>query len=692
MDSAPVNSLSRGTRAGITAGIKAVMADKSVVGVIIRGAGRAFCAGAEITELSGAPAGKSLQDDEPLTEMMMRMENLPIPVVAVVHGFALGGGMEVALSCHYRLATKDAQFGLPEVNLGLLPGAGGTQRLPRVIGAAPALEAILSGAPMKADKALKLGVCDAVLSGKDEASRLQEALQFIATKLGKPRPVGKMPVPDAAEAKAKLPAILKAAQTKRKGEKAPVHIYKCVVAAIEAKDLAAGMKEEARLFVQLLASSEARALQHVFFAERAAAKLPKRFQAEPAPIKKVGIIGAGTMGGGIAMSCADVGMDVVLIDATQEFLDRGLKVIAGNYKRSVERQSITAKQMEERLARIQPSLDYGALSQVDLVVEAVFEDMKLKKDIFARLDKVCKPGCILASNTSGLDIDQIASATSRPGDVVGCHFFSPANVMKLLENVFGKASSPRTVATAMDFGRRIGKIPCLVGNCPGFVGNRMLGPYSKEAEKLALEGAPVDRIDRVIESVFGMNMGPFKMNDLVGLDLFWRKRKTEGKHNPNVNVEDALCDAGRFGQKNGKGFYVYEDGRTAKPDPFTEGVLERIAAHRNIDRRPSEKISDNEIIERLVYPLINEGFKCLEENIASKSSDIDIIYCFGYGFPRWRGGPMKYAEEVGLDTILAGLEKYRRWGQREDHWTPSALLVKTVTEQAHKKAKPAAKL
>lgn len=606
-----------------------------------------------------------------------------IPVVALVHGFALGGGMEVSLGCHYRLAAPDTQFGLPEVNLGLLPGAGGTQRLPRLIGALAAAEAILSGAPMRADKALKLGIVDALLKEKSPEARLKEAVAFCLTKQGQPRPIAQLPIRDANQPDIlqKLDAALKAAMVKRRGEFAPARIIGCIKAAVTCKTFDEGMKEETRLFNQLLASPEARAMQHMFFAERATTKLPKKFQAEPAPIKKIGIIGAGTMGGGIAMSCAEAGLQVVLIDATQEFLDRGVGVIKKNYARSVERKSTTQEIVDKRMLLIKPSLNYADLSDVDLVVEAVFEDMKLKKEVFAKLDAVCKPGCILGTNTSGLDVAEIAKATKRPSDVIVLHFFSPSNVMRLLENAHHEANTPRVVATAMKFGTMIGKVPILVGNCPGFVGNRMLGPYSSEATKLVLEGASVEKVDRVAREVIGMNVGPFAMSDIVGLDVFWRKRKNEGKANPKTNIDDALCEAGRLGQKTQKGYYNYPDGRTSQPDPFTAQVIADVAKNLGISRRDEAKISDQEIFERLLYPLINEGFKCYEEGMAFKTSDIDCCYIFGYGFPRWRGGPMKFAEEVGFDTVLSALNKYRRWGNKDAHFVPSKMLEKLVADK-----------
>jgi 3-hydroxyacyl-CoA dehydrogenase len=689
MDSPPVNSLSRGTRAGLVAGVSKALQDKKVVGIIVRGHGRAFSGGAEITEFAGGNGGNI--KDEPLTQTIDRLEQCPIPVVSVIHGFALGGGMEVTLGCHYRIVTQDAFFGLPEVNIGLLPGAGGTQRLPRLIGAVPAAEVILSGAHIKADKALKLGICDVVIPIKNptEEQRLGEAIKFISTKLGSTRPIRKLSIPDSQdpEIMKKLDATLKSAQAKRRGEIAPAHIIACVKAAIVCKTFDEGMKEEGRLFSQLLASPEARALQHVFFAERAVQKLPKEFQAPPADIKSVGIVGAGLMGGGIAMSCVEAGLPVILLDVKQEFLDNGMKLIRTNYDKSVERKSISPQQRDKYLSLLTPTLDYGSFKNCDIVVEAVYEDMKLKKEIFTRLDSVCKPGCILATNTSGLNVDEIAAATKRPQDVVGCHFFSPANVMRLLENVRGAKSSPRAISTAMEFGKRINKVAALVGNCNGFVGNRMLASYQRESGKLALEGASVQRIDQVIEKVLGFNMGPFRMADLVGLELFHRKRKSEGKANAQFNVEDALCEAKRFGMRSGAGFYKYTDGRTAIPDPFTEELLVKIANNLNIRRR-SEKITDQEIIERCLYPLINEGYKCLDEGIASKASDIDMIYVFGYGFPRWRGGPMKMVDEIGADVILAVLQNYRRvGGHKEEYFIPAKGLIEAARKVQDKYAK-----
>jgi len=685
MENPPVNSLSRGTRAGMVNGIRNALADKSVVGVIVRGAGRAFCAGAEISEF----ASTGQEKEESLLDTLGRLESSSIPVVSIIHGFALGGGFEVALATHYRLATPDAQLGLPEVNLGLLPGAGGTQRLPRFVGAAAAAEIILSGAPIKADKALKVGVVDAILKEKSEEGRLAEAVAFLLAKKGQIRRSSEQPIPDAGQpdlAK-KLQDVYKAAMQKRRGEVAPNSIMLCMKAALEAKTFDEGLKEEGRLFMQLRNTPESRALQHFFFAERAAAKLPKEYDVAPGKVKLVGIVGSGLMGGGIAMCCVDVGIPAILLDVNQDFLKRGMDAIRKNYSRSVERKSITQEQMDKRMALLKPTLSYDDFKDCDLIIEAVFEDMKIKKEIFTKLDSVCKQGAILGSNTSGLDIDVIASATKRPQDVIGVHFFSPANVMKLLENVKGKESSPRTISTAMDFGKRIGKVAILVGNCPGFVGNRMLRPYSSEAEKLALEGAPIEKIDNVARNVVGMNIGPFGMNDIVGLDLFWRKRKTDGTSDPNKNINDALCEAGRFGQKNGKGFYQYEDGRTPKSDPKTHELIEKVASNLKVYRRTPDKFSESEIFERLIFPLINEGFKCLEEGIASKASDIDCCYVFGYGFPRWRGGPMKLAEEIGFDTVLAGLNKYRRMGNKEAYWQPAKMLQKIVNEKKESLAK-----
>lgn len=682
MDNQPVNSLSGKSIAAIGRGAREIAAQKDVVAVVIRGAGRAFCAGAEISEFADPDPNAPKEDS--LVQAIARLENANVPVVALVHGFALGGGFEVALSCHYRVATADAMFGLPEVNLGLLPGAGGTQRLPRIIGALPACDMILSGKPINAKKALQLGVVDALLQTKDV---LQEAIQFI---VGKPvRSTAALPVKlnglSKEETLAKIdemlrqPSITKA----RRGEIAPDFIAGCIRAALE-NDFAFGMKEENRLFLGLLSSKEGRALQHMFFAERACSKLGKDITsklvkgAKPVQINKVGIIGSGTMGGGIAMCCAEAGMEVFLVDISQEFLSNGIKVIAKNYARSVERKSLTQKQMDERMAKIKPTTEYADLKDVDIVVEAVFESMKLKQEIFRKLDQVCKPSCILASNTSGLDIDQIAAVTKRPELVVGCHFFSPANQMQLLENVRGKLSSAETLVAVTEFGKRIRKVPILVGNCPGFVGNRMLDPYSFQAYAMAIEGAGVKQVDDAAKNVIGMNMGPFSVHDLVGLDVFWRKRKEEGTVDVNANISDALCEQGRFGQKTGKGFYTYgKNGQ--EEDPITLKAIENISHKQGVYRR--KNFSEIEIVERLLYPLINEGFKCLEEGIASKPSDIDACYVFGYGFPRSKGGPMKLAEELGFDTVLAGLRKYQRLGHKQEYWVPSKLLVRLVDEK-----------
>jgi len=685
MDSPPVNSLSVYTRAGLAEGCEKAMNDPNVKAIVVTGAGRAFCAGAEISEFGNPPKGVKMVS---LVDAIAALENGSKPVVAAIHGFALGGGLEVALSCHWRIADPSSKLGLPEVNLGLLPGAGGTQRLPRLVGAKKAAELIVSGEHISAKKALDLGVIDALVDPKKD--RVEQAIDFALEKVSL-GPKGVRPtcgIPITGYKKEELDQIEKTASAQRRGEPAVHNIVECVRAACTTKTFADGMKEETRLFNELMKSPEAKALQYVFFAERAANKIPKQYQAKPADLKTIGIIGSGTMGGGIAMCCADVGLNVIILDVKQDFLDRGLSVIQKNYETSAARGKITADQMKQRIGRIKGTLLYEDLKDCDMVIEAVFENMKLKQEIFAKLDKVCKKGALLCSNTSRLNIDAIADSTSRPEDVIGTHFFSPANVMRILENVLGKKSSPRTVSTAMAFGSMIGKVAVLVGNCDGFVANRMMEWYSQEAITLAVEGVPVERIDKIAYN-FGFAMGPFAMNDLVGIDLFAREREAAGKADSKRFVPDALYKAGRFGQKNGKGFYDYIVPEGAKKgtrpvqtaSSVVNDIIKECAKNSNIVQRTN--ITDQEIVERLFYPVINEGFKILEEGFAYKSSDIDMVIDFGYNFPRTKGGPMHYGSEVGLDNVLARLNYYSKNASTagKSYWKASKMLEECVSKK-----------
>ncbi|CAE7191067.1 ehhadh [Symbiodinium pilosum] len=584
----------------------------------------------------------------PLPMVIDALEASGKPVVAAIDGVALGGGCEVALGCHWRLASARSQVGLPEVNLGLLPGAGGTQRLPRLIGADPSVDFMCRGAPVKAAQALKVGIFDQVLEG-DNAAVVQAAVNFAARQLsvdlatrrlcnGKAKATSS----DALDAKRKEYMKLRA------GEAAPQAIITCIEAAAS-KDFRDGMNVEGTEFGKLFRGSQSKALQYMFFAERQCFKIPG-LESKPKPLNSAGIIGAGLMGGGIAMCCAEAGMKVVVLDVDQKNLERGMSVIQKNYARSVERKSKSQEQVDKLLANITASTSYDSLSQCDIVVEAVYENMDLKKKIFATLDQVCKPGSILASNTSYLNIDEIASATKRPQDVIGCHFFSPANVMRLLENVRGPRTSPETIATAMAFGSKLKKVTCLVGNCGGFIANRVMGvsgfPY------LLHKGLLPHEIDEAAEA-YGMRMGPARMNDLVGIDLFGRERAKAGIAQPEKNVFDAIYKAERFGQKNGKGFYKYDEKRRNSRDPDAEAIIQQVWQNIGVQKQSMEK---EDVIDMLYLPVVNEGFKCLEEGMAIRPSDIDVCCVFGYNWPRYRGGPMQWASAVGLPKVLSKVE------------------------------------
>lgn len=656
MDHKPVNALSEGVRTGLAERVKDALTDAEVKAVVVTGANGAFCAGADISEFASGMAGP------PLPVVIARMEASDKPVVAAIDGVSLGGGCEVALGCHWRIASTRSQAGLPEVNLGLLPGAGGTQRMPRLIGAEACVDFMCRGAPLQAQLATKAGIYDSFVEG-DNASVVQAAVDFAASKVGTdlaPRRLcngtAKATSPDA------LAAKRKEYQKLRQGESAPQAIITCIEASTD-RDFQEGMKVEQKEFGKLLMGDQSKALQYMFFAERQCAKVPG-LDAKPGPLNIAGVIGAGLMGGGIAMCCAEAGMKVVLLDVDQKNLDRGMAVIKKNYARSVERKSKTQAQVDKILANMTPATTYDKLAECDIVVEAVFENMGLKTKIFAELDRVCKPGCILASNTSRLDINVIADATKRPQDVVGCHFFSPANVMRLLENVRGPRTAPSTIATAMAFGTKLKKVTCLVGNCNGFIANRVMGISG--AGPLVQGGLFPHQIDEAAEG-YGMKMGPFRMNDLVGLDLFGRERANSGEAKPDKFVFDAMYAAGRFGQKNGKGFYKYDDKLRYSRDPDAEALIQKVWTNTGV--KPKDTSADD-IVESLYLPVVNEGFKCLEEGMAMRPSDIDVCCVFGYNWPRFRGGPMQWASAVGLPTVL---EKIKALGLK-----PSALLKECV--------------
>jgi 3-hydroxyacyl-CoA dehydrogenase len=665
LNSPPVNALSAGVRDGLALGVSQAVADPAVKAIVLICEGRTFIAGADITEFGGASKGASLFD------VQTTMENATKPVIAAIHGTALGGGLEVALTCHYRVAVPSARCGLPEVNLGLLPGAGGTQRLPRIVGAEKALEMMTTGQHVPAPKCLEMGLVDAIV---DEGKLREGAIAFAKSVLAEGRPLNRVrdlqAKMDADRAHPEIFANFRKANARKfRGFLAPEYNIQCIEAAVNLP-FDEGLKVERKLFMELMTGPQSAAQRYTFFAERQVWKVPDVADDTPTiPVNSVGIIGAGTMGGGIAMNFANAGIPVTLIEVKQEALDRGLGVIRKNYERTASRGGITAEQVEQRVGLIKGSLEMGDLKDVDMVIEAVFERMDIKKDIFEKLDAICKPGAILATNTSGLNIDEIASVTKRPEAVIGLHFFSPANVMKLLEVVRADHTSKEVINTSMKLAKKIGKIAALVGVCPGFVGNRILGQRQREAQKLVLEGAMPWDIDRVLYD-FGFPMGPFAMSDLAGLDIGWVKEKSNG-----ATIRDVLCEMDRRGQKTGAGYYDYDDNRVAHPSPVTEKIIKDFVAKSGVNART---ITDEEILERCLYPMVNEGAKILEEGKAIRPSDIDIIWQNGYGWPVYRGGPMWWGDQQGLPKILAKMQEFQ--ATMGDQFKPSPLLEKLVAE------------
>jgi 3-hydroxyacyl-CoA dehydrogenase len=663
IDSPPVNALGRAVRDGLFAAIALAAGDASVRAIVLLGSGRGFSAGADIREFGRPPEGHGLR------EVLDAVESSPKPVVAAIHGNALGGGLELALACHYRVAVADARLGLPEVNLGLLPGAGGTQRLPRVVGVARALSMMLSGESVSGSRAHDEGLVDEVVEGDLAAG----AIGFARRLLAEGRTLRR--VRDSDEKLRAAPASVFADIRRSQGPRqrafpAREAIIRCVEAAVSGS-FDAGMAIERESFLALRDGPESKALRYVFFAERAAAKIEgiDPAQAER-PVQLVGVIGAGTMGGGIAMNFLNKGIPVVIVELRDEALQRGIKTIRGNYERSQAKGKLSAGDVESRMGLLRPSLDFSALAPCDLVIEAVFEDMAIKKDVFARLDGIVKPGAILATNTSFLDVNEIAACTARPQDVVGMHFFSPANVMKLLEVVRGKSSAADVIATATGIGRRVGKVPVVVGVCHGFVGNRMLAARRAQSLELILEGAMPWDIDRVLED-FGMPMGPFAMSDLAGLDIGWSAETSR----PQEFMRDKLCEMGRRGQKAGAGYYTYDPKTRARSvDP---AVAELVAEFARRSGRAQRQVSDTEILERCQLTMVNEGAKILAEGIAQRASDIDTIWVNGYGWPTWRGGPMYWADSLGLAEVVASLRHHA--ARAGDALTPAPLLVELAT-------------
>ncbi|MBX3485037.1 3-hydroxyacyl-CoA dehydrogenase NAD-binding domain-containing protein [Phenylobacterium sp.] len=663
LNSPPVNALSFNVRDGLYEGFKQAIADDSKAIVLICD-GRTFIAGADITEFGGASKGASLFDVQNM------MESSPKPVVAAIHGTALGGGLEVALCAHYRVAVPSARLGLPEVALGLLPGAGGTQRLPRVVGVENALEMVTSGRHVPAPEAAKLGLVDEMV----EEGKLKEgAIAFANKCVAENKPLTKISENNAKlEAAKGHPEIFaefrKKNARKFRGFDAPEANIKCIEAVVNSATFDEGLKAERTLFMGLMAGSQSAAQRYYFFAERQAQKIPDVPDDTPVrEIRKVGVLGAGTMGGGISMNFVNIGIPVTIVELKQEALDRGLKTIRANYERS---RGAKPEETEKRMSLLSGGTDLSALADCDLIIEAVFERMDIKKDVFANLDKIAKPGAILASNTSYLNVDEIASVTSRPQDVIGLHFFSPANVMKLLEVIRGEKTAKDVIATSMKLAKKIGKVAVLSGVCPGFIGNRMLSQRQREAQKLVLEGAMPWDVDRVLYD-FGFPMGPFAMSDLAGLDIGWVKENSKGE-----TIRDVLCEMDRRGQKTGAGYYDYDENRVAKPSPVTEKIINDFIVKSG---RNPRKISDEEILERCVFPMINEGVKILEEGMAIRASDVDTVWINGYGWPVYRGGPMFYGDLVGGPKKV--LEKMKEFqGKMGDDFKPAALLEKLAAD------------
>ena len=657
----PVNALGHAVREGLVKAIEEADSDESVKAVVIVCQGQTFFAGADITEF-----GKPMQ--MPMLPMVVDIiENCTKPVVAAIHGTAFGGGLEVALASHYRVAVPSAKLGVPEVKLGLLPGAGGTQRLPRVAGVGKALEMAATGNPISATEAFEIGLVDRLIEGELE----QHAVAF-ADEVKAIRPIPKTSERDDKLAEARTnPAIFDSFRSanarKFRGFDAPEYNIRAIEAAV-AKPYAEGVQDERRLFMELMSGTQARAQQYFFFAERKAAKiegLPD--DTRPREIRKVGVIGAGTMGGGISMNFLSAGVPVTIVETEQAALDRGTGVMRKNYEASAAKGRMTGEQVGQAMGLLTPSLDLEDLGDCDLIIEAVFENMDVKKEIFARLDRIARPGAILASNTSYLNIDEIAATTSRPQDVLGLHFFSPANVMKLLEVVRGAKTAPDALVTAMQTAKRIRKVAVVAGVCHGFIGNRMLMPRQLQANQLLLEGATPEQIDRVHVD-FGMPMGPFQMADLAGVDIGWHRDPSRVE-----NIRDALCAIDRWGQKKGAGFYDYDDKRRPSPSPTVQAIIDDFRTKAGIEPR---EISDQEIIERTLYTMVNEGAKILEEGMAQRASDIDVVWVYGYGWPVYRGGPMFWADTEGLATIVDGLKR------QQDRLGPDFALSELLVRKA----------
>jgi 3-hydroxyacyl-CoA dehydrogenase len=674
IDNPPVNTIDADTRAGLNACLDELEALSGVAAVLLRCEGSTFCSGADIGEFNGPPK------EEEYRELFYRLENQAIPVVCAIHGLVLGGGLELALACHYRVAAPGTRCGFPEVTLGIIPGAGGTQRLPRLIGVQQSLELILSARPVPAEQGEKLGFIDAILDGDFAPAAINYTRELVAAG-GKARPTGAMEV-DAATATESILDDLKAlAKERYPNQRAPATAIEAVSAAAKLP-LHEGLILEDKLANEAKLTTESKAAIHVFFAERASRRVPGMpDDVQARKIEQAAIIGAGTMGGGIAICFANAGIPVTLLDIDDEALERGLGVVSDTLESRVKRGRMSAVDKADRMALITGTTSYADLSDADVIIEAAVEKMALKKQIFAQLDNIAKPGAVLATNTSTLDIDELATATNRPEDVIGMHFFSPANVMPLLEVVRTKKTSPSTIQTTMQLAKPLRKTPVLAGVCYGFIGNRMMEGYAREAERMVLEGATPREVDTALVN-WGMAMGILSVFDMAGIDVGVHVHRNNADLYPPdptyYQADFALFDAGRLGQKNGKGYYRYEKGdRTRYDDPEALEILSARAKELSVEQREH---SEEEIVERCLYPLLNEGFRILEEGIALRAADIDVVWTSGYGFPRFRGGPMFYAETIGLDTLLSGMRKYEDiFGPM--HWQPANLLVKLVEQK-----------
>jgi 3-hydroxyacyl-CoA dehydrogenase len=669
MNNPPVNGLGNALRAGILQGLQRANEDPAVKAVVLIGGGKAFSGGADIREFGKPREKPDLPDVNDYQDSMKK------PLVAAISGFALGGGLELALACHYRIATPKAQLGLPEVKLGILPGSGGTQRLPRIVPVAKAVEMMTTGNPIPSEEALRLGLVDELVQNGD----LLDAAVVYANKLvSERRPLRRIRDMQA-KAEVDFSKVREQVAKASRGYPAPLEIVACAEAAVT-KPFDEGRKVERERFAHLVNTDESKALRHAFFAERQTAKIPDVPEDTPTrTVKKAAVIGAGTMGGGIAMSFLNAGIPVTITDATQEALDRGIKKIKDNYAATVSKGRLKQEEMDRRLSLLRPTTDLGHIKDADIVVEAVFERMDVKQDLFRKLDGLMKQGAILATNTSTLDVDEIARATKRPQDVIGTHFFSPANVMRLLEVVRGAKTGKDVLATTMKLGKTIKKLPVVSGVCDGFIGNRMLEKYVQQSLFLLDEGASPQQIDGALAK-WGMAMGPFTMYDMAGNDIGFEIRKRRAKERPDFvygKFADRIAEKGWFGQKTGRGWYRYEPGNR-KPIPDAE-VDQMLAAYRKDMGYKPRQISDDEIIERCSYALANEGAHILEEGIALRASDIDMVYLTGYGFPPYRGGPMFHADTVGLDKVLAAIERFQK-GYQGAQWKPAPLLVKLAKE------------